>query len=216
MLKFKYNISAFNTNGIVYDNTPWRPGRDMELDSSVTEEDERRLKNLATRIMSNGVEVLVKDKSADSKQEQVVIHIYISILSSSSLINYIISIEIDSVLQKLLFPQRKLKYMHITTMKPPHHQSSTQSKSLLSSAVATYVNRQQMSAMFPLHQLMQHNYIIKTCMTTYTYLTTVVQNKRSAISTFETIVSVVTTESLTNVFATDLMPDIKPTKVRFY
>lgn len=71
-----------------------------------------------------------------------------------------------------------------------------------------------MNALFPLHQLMQHNYIIKTCMTTYTYLTTVVQNKRSAISTFETIVSVVTTESLTNLYATDVMADLKPTKVR--
>lgn len=52
-------------------------------------------------------------------------------------------------------------------------------------------------------------------MTTYTYLTTVVQNKRSAISTFETIVSVVTTESLTNLYDTDVLPDLKPTKVRF-
>lgn len=52
-------------------------------------------------------------------------------------------------------------------------------------------------------------------MTTYTYLTTVVQNKRSAISTFETIVSVVTTESLTNLYDTDVIPDLKPTKVRF-
>lgn len=52
-------------------------------------------------------------------------------------------------------------------------------------------------------------------MTTYTYLTTVVHNKRSAISTFETIVSVVTTESLTNLYNTDVIPDLKPTKVRF-
>lgn len=52
-------------------------------------------------------------------------------------------------------------------------------------------------------------------MTTYTYLTTVVQNKRSAISTFETIVSVVTTESLTNLYDTDVIPDLNPTKVRF-
>ncbi|XP_072946112.1 uncharacterized protein [Epargyreus clarus] len=62
-------IRAFNTNGIVYDNTPWRPGRDMD-ERATSEEDERKLKNLATRIMSNGVEVLVKDKSADGKQEQ--------------------------------------------------------------------------------------------------------------------------------------------------
>lgn len=96
-------------------------------------------------------------------------------------------------------------------MKPPTA-LSTQKKSLLSSAVATVINHQQISALFPLHQLMQHNYIIKTCMTTYTYLTTVVQNKRSAISTFETIVSVVTTESLTNY--QDLLADLKPTKVR--
>lgn len=49
-------------------------------------------------------------------------------------------------------------------------------------------------------------------MTTYTYLTTVVQNKRSAISTFETIVSVVTTESISNYH--DVLADLKPTKVR--
>lgn len=96
-----------------------------------------------------------------------------------------------------------------------HESSTLPNKSLLSSAVATVVNRQQMSAFFPLHQLMHHNYIIKTCMTTYTYLTTVVQNKRSAISTFETIVSVVTTESLTNLYATDVLADLQPTKVRF-
>lgn len=103
-------------------------------------------------------------------------------------------------------------------MKPPHdHVSSSPPKqSLLSSAVATFVNHQHMSALFPIRQLMQHNYIIKTCMTTYTYLTTVVHNKRSAISTFETIVSVVTTESLTNLYATDVMADIKPTKVRVF
>lgn len=113
-----------------------------------------------------------------------------------------------------LFSQRKLKVMQITSVKPT--ESSTPilpKKSLLSSAVATFVNRQQISALFPLHQLMQHNYIIKTCMTTYTYLTTVVQNKRSAISTFETIVSVVTTESLTNLYP-DILADLKPTKVR--
>ncbi|XP_053618829.1 uncharacterized protein LOC128680085 isoform X2 [Plodia interpunctella] len=173
---------AFNTNGIVYDNSPWRPGRDMEIvDRPVNEEDDRKLKNLATRIMSNGVEVLVKDKSSDGKNDQ-----------------------------------RKLKFIHVTSLKPPHLASSPSPKqSLLSSAVATVVNHQHMSALFPLHQLMQHNYIIKTCMTTYTYLTTVVQNKRSAISTFETIVSVVTTESLTNLYASDLMADIKPTKTKY-
>lgn len=66
-------ISAFNTDAIVYDNTPWRPGRDMDLvDKPVSEEDERKMKNLATRIMSNGVEVLVKDKNGDpTKNEQV-------------------------------------------------------------------------------------------------------------------------------------------------
>ncbi|KAH9634377.1 hypothetical protein HF086_010857 [Spodoptera exigua] len=176
---YHFNIPAFNSNGIVYDNTPWRPGRDMDLEAKEPEEDERRLKNLATRIMSNGVEVLVKDKNADAKQEQ-----------------------------------RKLKLIHATTLQP-YHSSSSASKQLLSSAVATVVSRQQISALFPLHQLMQHNYIIKTCMTTYTYLTTVVQNKRSAISTFETIVSVVTTESLTNLYDTDVIPDLKPTKVRF-
>nr|XP_049705645.1 uncharacterized protein LOC110372666 [Helicoverpa armigera] len=61
---------TFNANGIVYDNTPWRPGREMELPEKEAEEDERRLKNLATRIMSNGVEVLVKDKNADGKPDQ--------------------------------------------------------------------------------------------------------------------------------------------------
>lgn len=115
-----------------------------------------------------------------------------------------------------LFSQRKLKLIHATTLQPHQvHSSSSASKQLLTSAVATVVSRQQISALFPLHQLMQHNYIIKTCMTTYTYLTTVVQNKRSAISTFETIVSVVTTESLTNLYDTDVLPDLKPTKVRF-
>ncbi|KAJ8707391.1 hypothetical protein PYW08_010643 [Mythimna loreyi] len=174
-----FQFGAFNTNGIVYDNTPWRPGRDMDLVEKESEEDERRLKNLATRIMSNGVEVLVKDKNPDAKQEQ-----------------------------------RKLKFIHATTLQP-HISSSSASKQLLSSAVATVVSRQQISALFPLHQLMQHNYIIKTCMTTYTYLTTVVQNKRSAISTFETIVSVVTTESLTNLYDTDVLPDLKPTKTKY-
>lgn len=62
-------ISAFNTNAIVFDNTPWRPGRDIDINNGP--EDERKLKNLATRIMSNGVEVLVRDKSLDGKQEQV-------------------------------------------------------------------------------------------------------------------------------------------------
>lgn len=105
--------------------------------------------------------------------------------------------------------------MHLSSPTYHHISSSPLPKqSLLSSAVATVVNRQQISALFPLHQLMQHNYIIKTCMTTYTYLTTVVQNKRSAISTFETIVSVVTTESLTNLYASDVLADLKPTKVR--
>ncbi|XP_052752972.1 uncharacterized protein LOC113519470 [Galleria mellonella] len=62
---------AFNTNGIVYDNSPWRPGRDMDhVSRPITEEDDRKMKNLATRIMSNGVEVLVKDKNSDGKQEQ--------------------------------------------------------------------------------------------------------------------------------------------------
>ncbi|XP_046974212.1 uncharacterized protein LOC124540573 isoform X3 [Vanessa cardui] len=59
---------AFNTNAIVYDNTPWRPGREIDINNGV--DDERKLKNLATRIMSNGVEVLVRDKSSDGKQEQ--------------------------------------------------------------------------------------------------------------------------------------------------
>ncbi|XP_060807495.1 uncharacterized protein LOC106137127 isoform X1 [Amyelois transitella] len=62
---------AFNTNGIVFDNSPWRPGREMDLvDKPINEEDDRKLKNLATRIMSNGVEVLVKDKSSDGKNDQ--------------------------------------------------------------------------------------------------------------------------------------------------
>lgn len=105
--------------------------------------------------------------------------------------------------------------MHITS-KPmlQHSSSSSMKQSLLSSAVATVINNERMSGFFPMHQLMHHNYIIKTCLTTFTYLTTIVQNKRSAISTFETIVSVVTTESLTNLYATDLIADIKPTKVR--
>ncbi|KAL4712584.1 hypothetical protein ACJJTC_007600 [Scirpophaga incertulas] len=59
---------AFNTNGIIYDNSPWRPGRDAFIRES--EEDERKLKNLATKVMSNGVEVLIKDKNSDGKQEQ--------------------------------------------------------------------------------------------------------------------------------------------------
>ncbi|CAB3233080.1 unnamed protein product [Arctia plantaginis] len=63
-------LKAFNTNGIVYDNTPWRPGRGMDSVEKQSEDDERRLKNLATRIMSNGVEVLVKDKNSDGKHEQ--------------------------------------------------------------------------------------------------------------------------------------------------
>lgn len=95
-----------------------------------------------------------------------------------------------------------------------HNVNSKRNRSLLSSAVATVVSRQQTNAILPMHQLMQHNYIIKTCMTTYTYLTTIVHNKRSAISTFETIVSVVTTESLTNLYASEVMADLKPTKVR--
>ncbi|CAH0764833.1 unnamed protein product [Diatraea saccharalis] len=160
---------------------PSRPGRDVIVERPGSEEDERRLKNLATKIMSNGVEVLVKDKNSDGKPEQ-----------------------------------RKLKLMHITSPTHYHVSSSLPPKqSLISSAVATIFNHQQISAMFPMHQLMQHNYIIKTCMTTYTYLTTVVQNKRSAISTFETIVSVVTTESLTNLYASDVLADIKPTKTKY-
>lgn len=44
------------------------------VDKPVSEEDERKMKNLATRIMSNGVEVLVKDKNGEpSKKEQVII-----------------------------------------------------------------------------------------------------------------------------------------------
>lgn len=84
-----------------------------------------------------------------------------------------------------------------------------QKRSLLSSAVATIVNQQRMNAMFPMH-----NYVIKTCLTTYTYLSTVIQNKRSTVSTFETIVSVITTESLTDAFDTSYKADIKPTHVR--
>lgn len=53
----------------MYDNTPWRPGRDIDVEHG--NDDERKLKNLATRIMSNGVEVLVRDKSSDGKQEKV-------------------------------------------------------------------------------------------------------------------------------------------------
>ncbi|KPJ19267.1 63 kDa sperm flagellar membrane protein [Papilio machaon] len=176
------NSKAFNTNGIVFDNSPWRPGRDMPMEHREILEDERKIKNVATRIMSNGVEVLVKDKSTDGKQDP-----------------------------------RKFKFIHITSMKPPKFHTSTSlppNKSLLTSAVSTVTNLQTPS-MYPIQQLMQHNYIIKTCMTTYTYLTTVVQNKRSAISTFETIVSVITTESLTNMYASDLLGDLKPTKLKF-
>ncbi|XP_037294855.1 uncharacterized protein LOC115452868 isoform X2 [Manduca sexta] len=61
---------AFNTNGIIYDNTPWKPGNDAEAQRAVTDDGERKLNNLATRIMSNGVEVLVKDKNTDGKYEQ--------------------------------------------------------------------------------------------------------------------------------------------------
>ncbi|XP_041984079.1 uncharacterized protein LOC121736761, partial [Aricia agestis] len=60
---------TFNTNGIVFDNSPWRPGRDIDV-SQDNAEDERKLKNLATRIMSNGVEVLVKDKGSNDRTEQ--------------------------------------------------------------------------------------------------------------------------------------------------
>lgn len=74
----KFVFSAFNTDAIVYDNSPWRPGRDMDfVDHPVSEEDERKLKNLATRIMSNGVEVLVKDKNSDSGKLEQVINDYI-------------------------------------------------------------------------------------------------------------------------------------------
>lgn len=70
----KNNIPAFNTNGIVYDNSPWRPGRVMPLErDEISEDNERKLKNVATRIMSNGVEVLVRDKGSDGKQDQVMI-----------------------------------------------------------------------------------------------------------------------------------------------
>ncbi|XP_073958616.1 uncharacterized protein isoform X1 [Choristoneura fumiferana] len=60
---------GFNTNGIVFDNSPWRPGREMDLVDHGNSEDERRFKNLATKVLSNGVEVLVKDKN-DGKHEQ--------------------------------------------------------------------------------------------------------------------------------------------------
>ncbi|KAJ0171090.1 hypothetical protein K1T71_013289 [Dendrolimus kikuchii] len=70
LTKYQFDISAFNTNAILYDNAPWRPGREIDVDKAATEEDQRKLKNLATRIMSNGVEVLVKDKNPDGKQEQ--------------------------------------------------------------------------------------------------------------------------------------------------
>lgn len=42
----------------------------MDLVDHGNSEDERRFKNLATKVLSNGVEVLVKDKN-DGKQEQV-------------------------------------------------------------------------------------------------------------------------------------------------
>ncbi|XP_013148818.1 PREDICTED: uncharacterized protein LOC106111339 isoform X2 [Papilio polytes] len=58
---------AFNTNGIVFDNSPWRPGRDLPIEHREVLEDERKLKNVATRIMSNGVEVLVRDKNTDKQ-----------------------------------------------------------------------------------------------------------------------------------------------------
>nr|XP_037876760.1 uncharacterized protein LOC101743303 isoform X1 [Bombyx mori] len=62
---------AFNTNAIVYDNTPWMPGRDLNTEErSATDMDERKLKNVATKVMANGVELLVKDKSVDGKHEQ--------------------------------------------------------------------------------------------------------------------------------------------------
>lgn len=63
-------ILAFNSNGIVYDNTPWRPGRDIDIDREQSD-DERKLKNVAVRIMSNGVEVLVKNKETEGKHDQV-------------------------------------------------------------------------------------------------------------------------------------------------
>lgn len=43
----------------------------MEPVEKLGVEDERKLKNVATRIMSNGVEVLVKDKGGEGKLEQV-------------------------------------------------------------------------------------------------------------------------------------------------
>lgn len=142
------------------------------------------------------------------------ISLHISFRTHISITFIFVAFKIFISSSSTLFSQRKLKLIHATTLQP-HISSSSASKQLLTSAVATVVSRQQISALFPLHQLMQHNYIIKTCMTTYTYLTTVVQNKRSAISTFETIVSVVTTESLTNLYDTEALLDLKPTKVRF-
>lgn len=49
------------------------PGRDLNTEErSATDMDERKLKNVATKVMANGVELLVKDKSVDGKHEQVI------------------------------------------------------------------------------------------------------------------------------------------------
>ncbi|CAG5037584.1 unnamed protein product [Parnassius apollo] len=61
---------AFNTNGIIYDNSPWRPGREPAELREISENNDRKIKNVATRIMSNGVEVLVRDKNSDGKHDQ--------------------------------------------------------------------------------------------------------------------------------------------------
>lgn len=124
----------------------------------------------------------------------------------------------DIVSENFLIIQRRVKRRHrlssSSSSSSRHINSSKSTPSLLSSAVTTLTNNHQFYAMFPLRKLLNHNYIIKTCLTTFTYLTTVLHNKKSAVSTFETTISVVTTESLTNLFATDLVPAIQPTRVR--
>lgn len=46
-----------------------------------------------------------------------------------------------------------------------------------------------------LHGLqLRHNYVVKTCFTTFTYLTTLIHKSRTVVSTYETVVSTVTTE----------------------
>ncbi|XP_077288414.1 uncharacterized protein LOC143912855 [Arctopsyche grandis] len=84
---------------------------------------------------------------------------------------------------------------HQLTPSHPRHQS------LLSSSTSTtfepyhqYNHHHQNTELLPNPQ--RHNFVIKTCYTTYTYLTTTVQKMRTTVSTYETVVSTITTEPI--------------------